>query len=160
MIDKRLSLWLIITLAVFTSMNLAAAGPDSHDTWRGLQSMMGSEEFKAAGLDKLSPEELHRLDQWLMHFLAYDSQQLIKTDTDIQNLQKSPVRRRIAGHFTGWSGDTLFTLDNGEVWKQRLPGRYAISLENPEIEIFRNLLGFFELKVVKTGSKIAVTRVK
>jgi len=160
MIYKRFTLWLILTLAVFTCMDLVAADAVSHDSWRGLQSLMGNEEFKAAGLNKLSPAELQRLDQWLMHFLAYDSQQVIKTDTDIQTLQKTPVRRRIDGHFTGWTGDTVFALDNGEVWKQRLPGRYAISLENPEVEITRNLLGFFELKVVKTGSKIAVSRVK
>ena len=31
----------------------------------GLQQRMSAEEFKAAGLDKLSPQELQNLDGWL-----------------------------------------------------------------------------------------------
>jgi len=78
----------------------------------------------------------------------------------IQALQKAPVRHRLVGPFKGWTGDTVFTLDNGEMWKQRLPGRYAASLENPEVEIYRNLFGFYELRIVKTGQKVGVTRLK
>ena len=121
---------------------------------------MSAEEFEGAGLDNLNAEELQRLDKWLLQFLAYESQQLVKADKKIQKLQKVAVRRRIDGHFSGWTGKTVFRLDNGEVWKQRLSGRYAVSLENPEVEIFKNLLGFYELKMVKTGRRVGVTRVK
>ena len=118
------------------------------------------QEFEAAGLGKLSPAELGELNEWMMKFLAYDSGQVIKSDEKIQELQNVPVRSRIVGSFKGWDGDTTFKLDNGEVWKQRLPGRYAVSLENPEVEISRNLLGFHELKIVQTGRRVGVTRLK
>ena len=130
------------------------------DSWQGLKQLMSARDFHAAGLDKLSPGELHKLDQWLLHFLAYDSAQVVKSDEAIKELQKVPVLRRIKGHFRGWDGDTVFTLDNGEVWKQRLSGRYATSLESPEVEIIRNIFGYYELRIVKTGHKIGVTRVK
>ena len=136
------------------------AGTPKTDTWTGIKQMMSAKEFHAAGLDKLSPGELRSLDTWMLHFLAYDSSQVVKADKVIKKLQKIPVRRRIKGHFHGWDGSTVFTLDNGEVWKQRLPGRYATSLDNPEVEIIRNLLGFYELRIVKSGSKIGVTRIK
>lgn len=138
----------------------AGAGETRSGTWEGLKQMMSAKEFKAAGLDKLSAGELYSLDQWLLHLLAYDSNQIVKQDETIKELQKVPVRRRIVGHFRGWDGDTMFTLDNGEVWRQRLPGRYATSLDNPKVEIIKNLLGFYELRIVKTGHKIGVTRVK
>ena len=128
--------------------------------WEGLERMMAPEEFRAAGLQKLSPEELGKLNEWLVRFLAYDSAEVVRKDEKIQELQNVPVRRRIVGTFRGWSGDTTFTLDNGEVWKQRLPGRYAVNLDNPEVEISKNLLGFYELKVVQTGRRIGVTRVE
>ena len=151
--------WGAIVLLVSLSF-CSAAGELKSGTWEGLKQMMSPREFHQAGLDKLSAEELRSLDQWLLQFLAYDSHQVVKADEAIQELQKVPVRRRIAGHFRGWDGATVFTLDNGEIWRQRLPGRYAVSLENPEIEITKNLMGFYELRIVKTGHKIGVTRVK
>jgi hypothetical protein len=128
--------------------------------WHGIQKMMTPDEYRSAGLEKLSPEELSNLNQWFMRFIAHDSQQVVKTDTVIKEMQSAPVRRRIAGTFHGWDGKTIFTLDNGEVWRQRLPGRYFVKLENPEVEIFKNLLGFYELKVVETGKRVGVSRVK
>src|SRR5690606_18578174 len=122
--------------------------------------MMSAKEFKAAGLDRLTPAEIEVLDDWMLRFLAHESQQVVRTDEKVQALQNAPVRRRINGTFKGWSGDTTFVLDNGEVWRQRLPGRYAVTLENPEVEISKNLLGFYELKVVATGRRVGVKRVK
>ena len=151
--------WGIFTLLVCLSVYAAAPEPKP-GTWKGLEHMMSMEEFHAAGLDQLSREELSRLNQWLVRFLAHESQQVVKSDEKIQELKKLPVRRRIVGPFRGWDGNTTFTLDNGEIWKQRLPGSYAVKLENPEVEILRNLLGFYELKVIKTGRKIGVTRIQ
>lgn len=136
------------------------AAEQKSGNWDGLRKMMSAEEFKAIGLDKLSPEQLHKLDRWFLRFIAYDSQQLVKADKKVQKLQKTGIRRRIVGHFSGWTGKTVFRLDNGEVWKQRLGGRYAFSLENPEVEIKKNLVGFYEMKIIKTGRRVGVTRVK
>jgi len=138
---------------------VSAVEPDASD-WEGIEKMMSAEEFTAAGLGKLSREELLELNEWFLKFLAHDSQQVVNTDETIRELQKTPVRRRITGKFKGWDGDTVFRLDNGEIWKQRLPGRYAISLDNPEVEIFKNFLGFYELRILKTGRRIGVTRLK
>lgn len=149
----------LFVLLVFSSPGVNAEG-ENHKTWEGIQKLMSASEFKAAGLDKLSPRELQQLDQWLVHFLAYDSQQVVRDNNTIQKLQKQPVRHRIPGHFSGWDGNTVFTLDNGEVWKQRWSGIYRISLEDPEVEISKNPLGFYELKIVKTKRKVGVTRVK
>ena len=150
--------WFVLALLISGSSAVPAA--EKIKTWKGLEQMMSVEEFRAAGLEKLSPEERSRLNQWLIQFIAHDSQQVVKTDTVVQDLQKAPVRRRIAGSFRGWDGDTTFILDNGEVWRQRLSGRYFVKLENPEVEIFKNLLGFYELRIVQTGKKIGVSRIK
>lgn len=139
---------------------VASAGQPGAKSWKGLQRMMSPAEFHSAGLDRLSPEQLSRLNRWFLHFLAYDSEQVVRTDKTVQALQKVPTRHRILGNFRGWSGHTLFRLDDGEVWKQRLPDEYFVRLKDPEVEIYKNLMGFYELKVVKTGRRIGVTRVK
>lgn len=158
----RLSLSLrIILAALVLALGLAAtAAEPKSGSWEGLKNMMSAEEFRAAGLDNLSDEELRSLDRWLLKLLAHESQQLVKADEKIQELQKSGVRHRIVGHFSGWTGKTVFHLDNGEIWKQRLESRYAISLDNPEVEIKKNLLGFYEMKILKTGRRVGVSRVK
>ncbi|OGT83816.1 MAG: hypothetical protein A3H91_10740 [Gammaproteobacteria bacterium RIFCSPLOWO2_02_FULL_61_13] len=156
--NKALIYWVISAVLVCLAHTVAAE--EKERTWKGIEQMMTSGEFKAAGLEKLSPEELSKLNQWMMQFIAHDSQQVVKTDVAIQKLQNAPVHRRIAGEFRGWAGDTTFNLDNGEVWRQRLPGRYYAKMVNPEIEITKNLLGFYELKIVESGKKIGVTRVK
>jgi len=149
----------VTILLVLFSFSANAAEPKSGN-WDGLRQMMSVEEFKAAGLDNLSAEELHNLDSWLLKLLAYESEQLVKADEKIQKLQKVAIRHHIVGHFNGWTGKTVFRLDNGEIWQQRLESRYAISLENPEVEIKKNLLGFYEMKIVKTGRRVGVSRVK
>lgn len=149
----------LLAAALGVSLAVAAADPKP-TTWEGIERMMKSEEFEAAGLQKLNPAELEQLNRWIVRFLAYDSKQVLKTDEKIQELQNVPVRSRIVGKFRGWDGDTTFTLDNGEVWKQRLSGRYAVNLDNPEVEIAKNLLGFYEMKIVQTGRRVGVTRLK
>lgn len=156
---RQFLMHLVLACLTVVTMPAQAAKP-APDSWKGLQHMMTTEEFRAAGLDQLSPDQLARLNQWFLHFLAYDSQQVVNTDKTVQALQRAPLRHHIVGEFRGWSGKTVFTLDNGEVWQQRLPDRYFVSLDNPEVEIYKNLLGFYELKVVKTGRKIGVTRLK
>ena len=70
------------------------------------------------------------------------------------------VEARIDGDFEGWRGDTLFMLDNGEIWKQRKNGKYFHKSSTPEVVITRNVLGFFDLEVVETGKSIGVKRVR
>ena len=155
----KLKVLIISMLLVFFSSQVTAQQAKSGN-WDGLKKMMTAEEYEKTGLDKLSPEELKLLDRWFLKFLAHESEQLVKADKKIKKLQQQGVRRHIMGKFKGWTGKTVFRLDNGEVWKQRLGGRYAISLENPEVEISKNLFGFYEMKILKTGRRVGVTRVK
>ncbi len=151
----------VITLiAMFVMVSTVVGEESDTSVWKGLNRMMSVEEFTQAGLDKLNPEELERLDHWLLQFLVHDSEMVVKFDQTIRELQKQPIRHRIVGHFRGWDGKTTFTLDNGEIWGQRVPSRYFASLDNPEVEISKNPLGYYELKVVETGRRVGVTRIK
>lgn len=159
MVSKPL-IQIITLVAMLGAAGAVVSEVSDTSAWKGLNRMMSAEEFKQAGLDKLNPEELERLDRWLLQFLVHDSEMVVKSDETIRELQKQPIRHRIVGHFRGWDGKTTFTLDNGEVWHQRVPSRYFASLEDPEVEISRNPLGYYELKVVETGRRVGVTRIK
>ena len=152
-----------ISLA-FSLLLLATAGVQAQEekakSWTGLKQMMSQGQFNAAGLDRLSDEELRQLDRWILNFLAHESEQVLKTDKKIKKLQESGVKRRIKGTFKGWWGKTVFRLDNGEVWQQRHNAKYSITLESPEVEIKKNLFGFYEMSIIETGRRVGVTRLK
>jgi len=74
--------------------------------------------------------------------------------------EKIDLVSRIAGNFEGWSGNTQFILENGQVWQQRRGGRWKISLENPEVRIRENFMGAFEMEVLSEERSIGVRRIR
>ncbi|TXS95954.1 hypothetical protein FV139_00115 [Parahaliea maris] len=70
------------------------------------------------------------------------------------------MRSRILGKFEGWSGDTRFKLENGQVWQQRYKTTWRTEMDSPEVVITRHLLGLHRMEVVGTGQSVPVKRVK
>lgn len=66
----------------------------------------------------------------------------------------------VIGGFRGWTGNTVFELDNGQVWKQTGSGRYDYSGENRDVIISRGFLGSFSLKPVGLNRTVRVQRIK
>lgn len=67
---------------------------------------------------------------------------------------------RYDGDFSGWSGRTLFKLENGQVWKQTQSGRVSHRRSRPMITIRRGAFGSFRLSVEGLNRTIRVKRVK
>ena len=61
--------------------------------------------------------------------------------------------------FSGWSGKSLFRLDNGQVWQQRTPGKLRYNGTDSTVTITQNLMGKFVLKHQGTGRAVGVKRV-
>jgi hypothetical protein len=143
------------------SLVLALSGPaQADDEFPGIRRLMSDADFEATGLEKLSPEELKALDAWLLRYTAGDAELLQETNSEVRKAQEDfEVVSRIKGDFDGWSGETVFTLENGQVWEQRLNGRYRYEgPPNPEVRISRNWLGFFRLTLVAEGRSVGVTQ--
>lgn len=73
---------------------------------------------------------------------------------------KTEVVANYDGQFTGWSGGTLFKLDNGQVWKQSQSGRVSYKKDRPEITIRRGAFGSYRLSVEGLNRTVRVKRVK
>lgn len=113
-----------------------------------IEAEMTQSEQVAAGLDKLSAAQLAYLNDWLS-----------RRQTQ-QPAQPALISARILGAFEGWDGETRFRLDNGQVWQQRVGGRYRVPARtNPEVEIERSRFGYY-LKLVETGRTVGVHRVR
>ena len=91
-----------------------------------IEERMTGKEFTAAGLDKLSNEELEALNEWLRSHsvatLENRNQEYVDTrgfeNQALASLDDSDVVSRIKGEFSGWNGETVFELENGMIWKQ------------------------------------------
>ena len=145
----RLCLALLLTFA--TLPTLAADDPD-------IRELMTAEEFAAAGLSRLSVEEMDAVNRWLVRYTAQDSAEMIKTSPAVKETTRGDVKSRIDGEFTGWNGPTRFPLKNGQVWETRSSKRYSYSAIDPEVEITRTILGQYRMRVIDTGRAIMVRR--
>jgi hypothetical protein len=80
-----------------------------------IQQMMTPEEFKAAGLNKLSSEELQKLDAWLQGYKEVAEK---KATARASRTKLDLLVSRVDGTFDGLTGRTVIRLEDGTVWKQ------------------------------------------
>ena len=62
--------------------------------------------------------------------------------------------------FRGWSGKTKFKLDNGQIWQQRVSGRYTYSGDDTRVVISVNGFGFYEMELLAAGRSVGVKRIQ
>ncbi len=74
--------------------------------------------------------------------------------------ERVEIQSRIAGEFNGWTGRTRFALENGQVWEQRRGRRWKINLDSPEVRIYQNFMGAYEMEVVSEDRSIGVRRIR
>lgn len=118
-----------------------------------IESLMTAAEFRNAGLNKLSVQELANLNNWLNVF----AQQVAKAVS--QKNTPDVIESQIEGDFNGWEGETLFKLTNGQIWQQ---AEYDYEYEyafQPEVTIYKTAAGY-KMKVEGMDDEILVRRVK
>ena len=69
------------------------------------------------------------------------------------------IESRIQGEFSGWEGETIFKLINGQIWQQ-IDGRYKYKYKyNPKVLIF--LIGTgYEMQVEGVDGRVRVALLK
>ena len=130
-------------------------------TFPGVEALMTPEEYRAAGLEKLTPAEREALNSFLIRYTAEDSQVLLNTDEEVKKaVDEQEIVSVIEQPFKGWSGDTVFRLENGQVWQQRQRGNYPYRGTHPEVRITKNFMGFYRMELTENGKAVAVKRLQ
>lgn len=139
------------------------------------EEQMTAAEFRAAGLDKLSPAELAALNLWMRTrapttTVAPPSTQAGSIERPPESIDRrglpessedrTPVISRIQGDFDGWKGKTRFVLDNGQIWEQSESGNFVVQLNNPVVTIEPITFGGWMLRVEGYNRAIRVRRIK
>ncbi len=70
-----------------------------------------------------------------------------------------PFEAEIEGPFSGWGGKTVFTLSNGQVWRQRTGSNYRHTAKGQTVAVKKNFMGLWTLTVLSSGRTVGVYRV-
>lgn len=154
-----------VLLALLLALPGAALAQDA------LQDRMTPAEFKAAGLDKLSAQELAALNAWLKGTLAEESRKAATSavkDVEQKNRgffdfgSSEPIVARLRGEFAGFGNGRRYVLENGQEWRQIDDARLAgVRKSNPLMTIRPTLIGNgWTMTVEGYNTRARVQRIK
>jgi hypothetical protein len=113
-----------------------------------IQQIMTPEEFKAAGLNKLSPDELAKLNAWLQGYRQVTEQKAEKKASaraaKVERTKMDVLVSRVDGTFDGLTGRTIIRLEDGTVWKQaNADDRYRPkNTDHPAAVVIHGIFGY------------------
>lgn len=121
--------------------------------------LMTKEQYEASGLTKLSEKEQAALNQWLMEYTL----RVAKIATDQQSARSTnpaeALETAIDGEFSGWDGDTIFKLKNGQIWQQSAYAYKYHYAYSPKVIIYKSGTSY-KMKVDDVDGEISVKRIK
>jgi hypothetical protein len=155
---------LLLTILAL-AMSASALGQQAFSS---VEEQMTGAEFKASGLEKLTPTELAALNNWLRaHSLATLDAPAMGTPAtgnesqQIANMEKTTITSKLVGKFSGWDGQTTFKLENGMIWQQTDKDKFYIKeIDNPVVIIEPGVFGSWKLSVEGYSSKCKVERIQ
>jgi hypothetical protein len=109
-----------------------------------IQQVMTPEEFNAAGLNKLSPDELQKLNAWLQGYREVAEKRATARAAKVERTKMDLLVSRVDGTFNGLTGRTLIHLEDGTVWKQaNADDRYRAKItDHPAAAVIHGIFGY------------------
>ena len=154
-----------------------SAGVAGAQEFSSLEEKMSAKEFREAGLDKLTPEELAALNAWLgakmpgdaaphLGGLAATAAAPVEDRRGFRDrdgdADESDIVTRIDGPFRGWRKlGERFVLNNGQVWEVTdAPSKFVVNLVDPVVRIEEGAFSAWYLSVDGYNARVKVKRIK
>ena len=158
----------ILTVLLFALGLLMANVADAKDAPK-VQTLMTPEDFTASGLDKLSDAERAHLSEWLEKYregavvgpVVHKKQSQMTKEEKVKHKEEKDVEimAKVVPAFRGWSGKTVFKLDNGQTWQQRQSNKMRYNGTDSSVVIKRNMIGKYVMEHLASGRAIGVKRI-
>ncbi len=155
---RRIALAPLLVLIICVAVASVVAQQNSN-TLR-MDQVMTPDELRATGVATLTPAQRVALDRWLNKYTLTLARVLKGTSPAGTRADCSPaVESNISGEFAGWSGETIFKLDNGQIWEQA-EYDYMYSYQyHPDVTIYATTSGC-RMKVEDEEDTLLVHRIK
>ncbi|HEX6834501.1 MAG TPA: hypothetical protein VF132_13270 [Rudaea sp.] len=151
-------------IAIGAALALVVAVAANAAEFSSLEERMSQSEFHAAGLDRLTPEELKSLNDWLRVHGGTATKYMTPEGTPIfypKDSERQAVESHIDGSISGWAGRTVFRLENGQEWTQAESGSVDCGrLDHPKVRVKPMLLGSWLMYIDGCSMGVRVTRTK
>lgn len=154
----------------------------------GFLKSLPADQFAAAGLNKLTDEELARLEKLIAERDAGAKAAAATTTATIsaapkpeekpsgpswlralvtlQETAEKPdaaeaIQTRLVGDYDGWTGKTVFKLENGQIWQQ-VSGSERVDDKRvaPAVKIYPGMMGAYWLEIEGVRERVKVKPVK
>ena len=171
LLPRSLALATLVVLALLCGPATVLAQASSQASSAPIEQQMTPEQFKAAGLDKLSAAELANLNAWMNHTIVAETSkaaefatQKVKTENRgfFDFGSEEPIDGRLVGEFRGFSKGRTYTLEDGQAWQQVDDTHMSVRpLTNPTVRIKPAMVGnSWYIAVGKYNTRAQVKRVK
>ena len=133
-----------------------------------IEKVMTPEELRTRGVTTLTPTQRIALNRWLTRYtkLVISSAQRSKLQVPSGPPARGgrfdctlAIESSISGDFEGWSGETLFKLDNGQIWEQAEYDYMYTYDYHPDVTVYSTSSGC-RMKVEGEEETILVRRIK
>jgi hypothetical protein len=160
-----LASWALLVLGFFFLTRLIGARQPNSQL--KIEDVMTVEEFTDSGISGLTMPQRKALNAWLNRYtekvIALAATQNAKERTRPSGNSKSDcvpaIETTIASDFNGWDGETIFKLDNGQIWEQaEYDYTYSYSYR-PDVTIYQ-VSGGCRMKVADENETILVRRIR
>ena len=157
---------------------LALASRASGQSTVPLDKLLSPAQYRAAGLRKLTSSERDSLSRYVTDYgqavakalldamlVSSTKDSNVRVSAPVRSLATEPIQTeaviesRIAGEFKGWDGETIFRLQNGQIWQQALYAYTYHYAYAPPVTIYRSG-GQFKMKVEGVEAPLVVRRLK
>jgi len=157
----------VMAVAVFGVLTISAGFVSAQGDLIKIEQVMTSQEMQETGIESLTPIQRRALDGWLNRYTLRVLQVSLKPEPRIPNAFTLPagspcspaIETRMAGDIEGWDGDTIFKLDNGQIWQQSSYAYTYFYAYRPEVTIYQTGSGC-RMKVGDRSDTVAVRRIK
>ena len=153
----------LLLVALLTGVFVAGQEPSLK-----IDQIMTAQELERTGISALSTQQREALNRWLVSYtlrilsmaqkIGQQKEQSSQPRVAVSGCPTA-IESAISGDFNGWDGETIFKLENGQIWQQ---AEYAYTYSysyHPDVTIYQTSSGC-RMKVADEDETIIVKRLK
>lgn len=130
-----------------------------------VDQVMTPEELRETGVAGLTKAQRQAFDSWLNRYtlrilnVASKPEQTPPNTVSGRSSCSPAIESTISGEIEGWDGETIFKLDNGQIWQQAEYDYTYFYAYRPDVTIYQTSAGC-RMKVEDETETVLVKRVK